>query len=241
MTPGDSKRGIRSTNEQSPLLGPQAPPNDDIDGAPSTPEGETTTIIWMVLAAVFVVGLIVVFTLPVPDWRDPFPSPESILDSAPVIDGHIGQFNPPHVLPSAPQLIACLPSQSDLPELVRVYYANNISAFNLNQPMLGHVDIPRLRKGKVGGFFWYAHPFPTRVVLTPSRSVYVACPKDPGPDFVNPAWPVRYRTIQSLGRGEILIIFEQVTLWSKLTSLTCSSSSIRRYTGSPNFVPNRLK
>lgn len=43
----------------------------------------------------------------------------------------------------------------DLPILVRGAYRNNISAFDLEQPMLGHVDIPRLRKGKVGGFFWY--------------------------------------------------------------------------------------
>ena len=38
--------------------------------------------------------------------------------------------------------------------LVRRRYANNASAVDLNKEMPGHVDIPRLKKGKVGGFFW---------------------------------------------------------------------------------------
>ena len=99
MISGNTQRGARPPSDQSPLLGPQAPSNDDgMEGAiPSTPEGKITTIIWMVLAGVFVVGLILMFTLPVHDWNDPFPSPESILKSAPVIDGHIGQFNLPFV------------------------------------------------------------------------------------------------------------------------------------------------
>lgn len=42
----------------------------------------------------------------------------------------------------------------DLPILVRATYANNVSAVDLESPMPGHVDIPRLRKGRVGGFFW---------------------------------------------------------------------------------------
>lgn len=44
--------------------------------------------------------------------------------------------------------------QLDLPNLVRGVYANNASAFDLNGELQGHVDIPRLRKGQVGGFFW---------------------------------------------------------------------------------------
>lgn len=44
----------------------------------------------------------------------------------------------------------------DLPILVRGSYGNNVSAVNLESEMPGHVDIPRLRKGKVGGFFWSA-------------------------------------------------------------------------------------
>ena len=87
-----------------------------------------------------------------------------------------------------------LSSRPDLPELARVLYANNVSAFNLNEQMPKHVDIPRLRTGKVGGFFWYveiAHFLQECVVLTSGRSVYVRCPKDAGPDFVNPSWRVR--------------------------------------------------
>jgi hypothetical protein len=47
----------------------------------------------------------------------------------------------------------------DLPILVRARYANNVSAFDLNEAMPGHVDIPRLREGKVGGFFWWVRRF----------------------------------------------------------------------------------
>jgi hypothetical protein len=39
-------------------------------------------------------------------------------------------------------------------------YKNNITAFDLRERMPYHVDIPRMRKGRVGGFFW---------------SVYVGC------------------------------------------------------------------
>jgi membrane dipeptidase len=52
----------------------------------------------------------------------------------------------------------------DLPEFARMTYKNNISAFDLNEPTPGHVDIPRLREGQVGGFFW---------------SCFTQCPADP--------------------------------------------------------------
>lgn len=42
----------------------------------------------------------------------------------------------------------------DLPMLIRIAYANNISAIDM-YTMPGHVDIPRLRTGHVGGVFWY--------------------------------------------------------------------------------------
>lgn len=53
------------------------------------------------------------------------------LSKYPVIDGHI-----------------------DLPELARVLYSNDVNKFDLHKPTEGHLDIPRLRKGKLGGFFW---------------------------------------------------------------------------------------
>ena len=42
----------------------------------------------------------------------------------------------------------------DLPWLVRAAYANNATAIDLESRMPGHVDIPRLKEGHVGGFFW---------------------------------------------------------------------------------------
>ena len=104
MAPNDTEQGAEHSNEQSPLLGAQVPSSDDPDGSPPNPEGKITTIIWTVLAGVFVVGLVLVFVLPVQDWDDPFPSPESILKSAPVIDGHIGSFNLPRTY--SPQHLA---------------------------------------------------------------------------------------------------------------------------------------
>ncbi|KAH9163928.1 membrane dipeptidase-domain-containing protein [Lactarius sanguifluus] len=88
---------------------------------------------------------------------DPLKAADIILSGAPIIDGHI-----------------------DLPWLVRSAYGNNATAVDLNKPILGHVDIPRLRTGRVGGFFW---------------SVYTPCPsgigEDPGKDFLEPTSSVR--------------------------------------------------
>ncbi|KAH8984508.1 membrane dipeptidase-domain-containing protein [Lactarius akahatsu] len=88
---------------------------------------------------------------------DPLKAADIILSGAPIIDGHI-----------------------DLPWLVRFAYGNNATAVDLSKPILGHVDIPRLRMGRVGGFFW---------------SVYTPCPSDidenPGKDFLEPTSSVR--------------------------------------------------
>jgi len=105
MAAGDAERGLQPSSEQSPLLGARASSGDGLDSERSKPEGKTTTIIWTALAGVFVIGLILVFTLPVNDWDDLFPSPKKILKSAPVIDGHIGWFIP-HV--SGPQHLGLL-------------------------------------------------------------------------------------------------------------------------------------
>ena len=44
----------------------------------------------------------------------------------------------------------------DLPYFVRMGWRNNVSDIPLDAKLPMHVDIPRLRKGKVGGFFWCA-------------------------------------------------------------------------------------
>jgi len=90
--------------------------------------------------------------------RDPVKAAFTILDRAPVIDGHI-----------------------DLPVVLRYYYANNASAIDLeshNHTLEGQVDIPRLRTGKVGGFFW---------------SIYVECPEplEEGMNHLKANWLVR--------------------------------------------------
>ncbi|KAI6026414.1 renal dipeptidase family, partial [Pisolithus microcarpus] len=66
----------------------------------------------------------------------------------------------------------------DLPAVVRYGWRNNVSAIPLHDKMPMHVDIPRLREGKAGGFFW---------------SVYVPCPSASaeGKKFLNATWRVR--------------------------------------------------
>lgn len=106
MTPSDAEQGAQPSSEQCPLLGAQSSSRDDDPSGvtpPPPPEGRVTAILWIVLTGVTIVGLILVFTLPVSDWDDPFPTPDGILKSAPVIDGHIGQCTD-HALPLASRL-----------------------------------------------------------------------------------------------------------------------------------------
>jgi membrane dipeptidase len=61
---------------------------------------------------------------------------------------------------------------NDLAIVLRHLYGNHIYDKNFTEPfedggLYGHVDLPRLKKGKVGGVFW---------------SAYTSCPKD-GDDF----------------------------------------------------------
>ncbi|KAI0814758.1 membrane dipeptidase-domain-containing protein [Irpex lacteus] len=102
--------------------------------------------------------------------NDPDAAAKLVLKSTPVIDGHI-----------------------DLPIFVRAAYANNASAFDLRKTMPQHVDIPRLREGGVGGFFW---------------SAYVNCAnwdgQDEGSDFLTSTWRVR-DTLEQVDIARILI------------------------------------
>ncbi|CAE6526863.1 unnamed protein product [Rhizoctonia solani] len=77
---------------------------------------------------------------------------------------------------------------SDLPIMVREEYRNNITRFDMNKRMKYHVDIPRLRQGKVGGFFW---------------SVFVDCAES-GPDFLIPTNRVR-DTLEQIDVSTLLI------------------------------------
>ncbi|KAG6821016.1 hypothetical protein H0H93_007906 [Arthromyces matolae] len=147
-------------------------------------------IIWSALSVIFAGGLVLLvgfqhlladkhplFGLP----KDPLEAALVILSKAPVIatdfglqDGHIGERTTP----------------SYLPMIVRERYANNATATDLNSRMPGHVDIPRLRKGKVGGFFW---------------SVYMGCstPKSLE-DLLKPRWSVR-DTLEQIDISKALI------------------------------------
>ncbi|EJD40834.1 hypothetical protein AURDEDRAFT_115703 [Auricularia subglabra TFB-10046 SS5] len=118
------------------------------------------------LLLLFIGGLVVALWV----FEDGLPSnpgkaARKILDRAPVIDGHI-----------------------DLPILVRSLNGNNIDKVDLNGDFPGHVDIPRLRKGRVGGFFW---------------SVYTSC-EDSGVNFTSPTNSVR-DTLEQIDVARLLI------------------------------------
>lgn len=152
------------SNERAPLLATvtshsdAAPQAASETGAANEHEELTTKFnprlaLPSIIAMVFSLGLVilaVMFIERLPD--DPERAAIKILERTQIIDGHI-----------------------DLPIMVRAAYRNNITKFNLRERMEMHVDIPRLRAGKVGGFFW---------------SVYVDC-ADTGPDFLTPAHRVR--------------------------------------------------
>ncbi|PPQ98387.1 hypothetical protein CVT24_004066 [Panaeolus cyanescens] len=129
--------------------------------------------------------------------KDPLLAANIILDKAPVI---VSQA-------FATVFIRAMLNQSHLrhlPILARLRYANNASAIGLEGDLEGHVDIPRLRKGKVGGFFW---------------STYVACP-DParaGRDFTGADWRVR-DTLEQIDISRLLIEKYPETFSLALTS-----------------------
>ncbi|KXN90124.1 hypothetical protein AN958_04614 [Leucoagaricus sp. SymC.cos] len=117
----------------------------------------TTLTVLFLAALVFFLGFVHLLSDNIAPWiglmpRDPHKAAFVIMSQAPVI--------------------------VHLPVLVRGRFANNVSAIDLESPTFGHVDIPRLRKGRVGGFFW---------------SAYVECaePEDEGKDFLQATWIVR--------------------------------------------------
>ena len=69
-------------------------------------------------------------------------------------------------------IIDILSLLTDLPILARHGFANNVSAIDLKSEMPGHVDIPRLRKGKVGGFFWWVKPTKYIMLVTYIANMY---------------------------------------------------------------------
>ncbi|GAA5827033.1 hypothetical protein JCM11251_002214 [Rhodosporidiobolus azoricus] len=106
--------------------------------------------------------------------KDPMERALRLMERSKVIDGHV-----------------------DLPILGRWYFANQINDpdFDLRKETKGQVDIPRLREGKVGGFFW---------------SVFVPCPEDDGypsendGNFTSPSFRVR-DTIEQIDTARLLI------------------------------------
>jgi membrane dipeptidase len=106
---------------------------------------------------------------------------------------------------------------------MRYKFANNVSAIDLESEMPGHVDIPRLRKGKVGGFFWWVNElyhagFLTNIVF---RSVYVSCPNpvEAGRNFLGATWRVRY--VLPLATCPLDDTSPLVTPWNKSMWLDC--------------------
>ncbi|KAF8598941.1 Metallo-dependent hydrolase [Ceratobasidium sp. AG-I] len=144
--------------DRTPLLTTAVTPNPGAGHTDEERQHETPTFrpfkaVTSIVTLVFVLGLVVFSVLYLEKLPDnPERAALKILEKSPIIDGHI-----------------------DLSDMVRFQYRNNISEFNLRERMGRQVDIPRLRAGKVGGFFW---------------SVYVEC-EDSGSDFMSPTNRVR--------------------------------------------------
>lgn len=67
-----------------------------------------------------------------PDPTDYAARARHILNTVPLVDGH-----------------------NDLPYILRVELQNKLyEGVNLSQPLLGHTDLSRMRKGQMGGQFW---------------------------------------------------------------------------------------
>ncbi|KAH6914228.1 dipeptidase [Coprinopsis sp. MPI-PUGE-AT-0042] len=164
LKPNDDNRhqqdSATHSNETSPLL-----PSSNANGQTHVERSKAHVVVGTSLTALFLVVLTLMLVFEdlhdsIGPWfgaipKDPSLAALVILQNAPVIDGHI-----------------------DLPYLLRERYANNVSAVDMDGTVAGHVDIQRLRAGKVGGFFW---------------SVYAGCPPDDETetDFLNASWRVR--------------------------------------------------
>ncbi|ODN84290.1 hypothetical protein L202_00271 [Cryptococcus amylolentus CBS 6039] len=142
--------------EETPLL----PPHDNDDAALGTrwnahgritPKRVAVAFVSLLVLGAAVAGA--VFMVKNQEPKDPLKKAKFYLKKSPVIDGHI-----------------------DLPEVARLVYGNDLNKFDLNKPTAGHVDIPRLRSGHLGGFFW---------------SIAVECLADGGNDFLTPSVEVR--------------------------------------------------
>ncbi|TFK44479.1 membrane dipeptidase-domain-containing protein [Crucibulum laeve] len=196
-TMSSNNNNSRHGAETTPLLHRQS------DEEPQKPANlKTRAIVWGILTLLFALALVffLAFSHLLGDslapWvgilpRDPMLAALTILDNAPVI--------------SRLRIILV-----DLPILTRAYYANNVSKIDLLSRMPGHVDIPRLRQGKVGGFFW---------------STYVSCPNPEleGPDFLNSTWRVR-DTLEQIDVSKLMIAKYPDTFQFALTSDDIKSS-----------------
>ncbi|WVQ71086.1 hypothetical protein IAR50_000611 [Cryptococcus sp. DSM 104548] len=159
--------------EEAPLLTPRS--NLDGGGSASGTNNNNKwkntrrlvmTISLVSLLLLGATGTAVAFMGQSQEPKDPLEKAKLYLKKSPVIDGHI-----------------------DLPEVARVVYGNDLNRFDLNKPTAGHVDIPRLRSGHLGAFFW---------------SIAVECLAAEGDDFLSPTFEVR-DTLEQLDLANNLI------------------------------------
>ena len=151
------KKGSQEISYDEPQTNDQAEPGETL-------ENSTTRTALSSIISIFTVVVLIAFLSTLyysdesPRQPKPLPAPartileraNRILDDTPLIDGH-----------------------NDLAILIRGFYHNKIHTSSFldkfeHGGMEANVDIPRLRKGKVGGAFW---------------SAFVACPDDASNNF----------------------------------------------------------
>lgn len=156
-------------HEHAPLLGTAHSNGSQHSLNSGQPARKNKTIAGTILLTLLIGGLIVAFSYYEDGFgynSNPLKAAQRLLDKTPVIvSGPSGNalqaLGIDELLRTDisvrstlfPRFLA-LEHIIDLPILVRGLYGNNITKVDLEKTMPGHVDIPRLRAGRVGGFFW---------------------------------------------------------------------------------------
>lgn len=150
----DSSAQLQNDSNKPPLMDTSGPAQPSRDLVLSTSESNPASWFkrWrLAILAISVAALSVPLSFLQPskipiDPHDYAARTEHVLSTTPLIDGH-----------------------NDLPYLIRIELHDKLydGSLNLNDKLLGHTDIQRMRKGQMGGQFW---------------SVYVDCEDAAGID-----------------------------------------------------------
>jgi membrane dipeptidase len=127
--------------DKPPLMDTSGPAQQSHAVVLSTPESHPVRWVkrWRLAILAIAIGTV---SLPLSLWQ-----PSKI-----PIDPHDYTARTKHVLSTTP----LIDGHNDLPYIIRIELYGKMydGGFNLNDKLLGHTDIQRMRKGQMGGQFW---------------------------------------------------------------------------------------